>query len=230
MSAVRNRTLAVPAWQRILDVVGATVLTVVLIPCLAIAVLIARFDGPNVLLRQERTGQRGRPFWMLKIRTMRENAEMTTGPTLALPSDPRLIRGGALLRLLHMDEIPQLINVFRGEMSLVGPRPERPVFVRQYLESVPGYDQRERLPPGMTGLAQIRLGYQASPEAKLVLDIEFIERRSAMLYLRVIACTPFAILRQIFRARRTDVDDAVVIDLRDDIPAEDSRPQVRAQY
>ena len=158
----------------------------ILIPALPLMLLVAlgvrlTSSGP-VVYRQERVGERGRTFQLLKFRTMRVDAEAETGPVWAAAADdPRITRLGRFLRKTRLDELPQLINVVRGEMSFVGPRPERPHFVNALRQVIPFYDERHTVPPGITGWAQIRCGYGASiedAERKLQFDLYYIKHMS----------------------------------------------------
>jgi hypothetical protein len=129
---------------------------------------------------------------MYKIRTMQHDAETDSGPVWTRPKDPRVTSVGRLLRKFHLDEIPQLINVLRGEMSLIGPRPERPEFVEVLRKSIPGYMSRLAVRPGITGLAQLNLPPDTDLESvrrKLVLDLEYVERASFLLDCRLLMCT-----------------------------------------
>src|SRR5262249_35681628 len=138
------------------DVVLGTLALAVALPVMAvIAAAIAVTSGRPVLYRQERMGLDGRRFRMLKFRTMRLDAEAITGPRWATPDDPRRTTLGTLLRAWSLDELPQLFNVLRGDMSLVGPRPERPSFVEDFRRRVPGYMLRHKVKAGITGWAQI---------------------------------------------------------------------------
>jgi lipopolysaccharide/colanic/teichoic acid biosynthesis glycosyltransferase len=123
----------------------------------------------------------GRPFHIVKFRTMVADAEKATGPTWAAPNDPRVTRIGRILRPARLDELPQLWNVLRGQMSLVGPRPERPHFVSQFVRQIPGYRTRLEAVPGITGLAQVENAYDSSEadvRRKLDYDLEYIRRSS----------------------------------------------------
>jgi Undecaprenyl-phosphate glucose phosphotransferase len=142
--------------KRVMDVVLATIALVVLGPLLLlIAVLVRTTSKGPVFYRQERCGLNGRPFYMLKFRTMRVDAEQQTGPVWAKKDDDRRTGLGAFLRKTSLDELPQLINVLKGDMSLVGPRPERPVFIQQFARSIPNYMARHSVKCGITGWAQV---------------------------------------------------------------------------
>ena len=160
-----------------------------------------RLDSPGpVVYRQTRVGEGGRLFELINFRTMVVNAEADTGPVLATAHDPRITRVGRLLRALRLDELPQLINVLRGEMSLVGPRPERPEFVEQFRKTIPGYDLRHLVKPGITGLAQIRGRYDTPAEDKLRYDVAYVFLWSALLDLKIMLQT-FGIMLTPERAR-----------------------------
>jgi lipopolysaccharide/colanic/teichoic acid biosynthesis glycosyltransferase len=161
-------TVAVRVTKRCIDVAGAVVGLLLVWPVLPViaAAIYLQSPGP-VLIRQRRAGQllggeglRFRSFGMLKFRTMRLDAERVSGPVLAAADDPRVLPVGRLLRRSRLDELPQLINVLRGEMSLVGPRPERTELIGQMAAAIPFFEERMRgMKPGLTGLAQISLGY-----------------------------------------------------------------------
>jgi lipopolysaccharide/colanic/teichoic acid biosynthesis glycosyltransferase len=143
-----------------------------------------------VLYRQDRMGLDGQSFRMLKFRTMRVDAEIESGPVWAQAGDPRRTPIGTFLRRFSLDELPQFVNVLRGQMSVVGPRPERPVFVERFRRTVPGYMLRHKVRSGLTGWAQIHgLRGNTSLEKRIALDIEYIERWSFWFDLRIIAST-----------------------------------------
>jgi lipopolysaccharide/colanic/teichoic acid biosynthesis glycosyltransferase len=162
-------------------------------------VLIVRLNsrGPGIF-RQVRVGKRGKAFTMYKLRSMRSDAESATGPAWSpTGGDPRVTRLGFWLRRLHLDELPQLFNVVRGEMSLVGPRPERPEFVEVLAEQLPGYLNRLMVQPGITGLAQINLPPDTdldSVRRKLVLDCEYVRAAGFWLDVRIVLCTALRML------------------------------------
>jgi lipopolysaccharide/colanic/teichoic acid biosynthesis glycosyltransferase len=178
-------------WMRIL----AGLLLVVCGPVMLLAMLLVCLTSPGpALFRQSRLGKDGKLFDVLKIRTMHRDAEKLSGPVLCQPGDSRITPMGRLLRFLHLDELPQLINVIRGEMCLVGPRPERPeIIARNGLdEIVPDFAKRTWVLPGVTGLAQINLPADQSAECvipKVKLDLEYIHSASAGLDLRILLCT-----------------------------------------
>ncbi|HWG55190.1 MAG TPA: sugar transferase [Gaiellaceae bacterium] len=173
--------------KRIFDLVVASVgivLTAPLWPLIAFAV--SRTPGP-IVFRQLRLGEGGKPFTIFKFRTMRADAE-AHGAVWAAERDPRITRAGAFLRKTRLDELPQLVNVLRGEMSIVGPRPERPEFVPQLQEALPFWSRRHLVKPGITGWAQVRRGYTADAEGtaeKLAYDLWYLRHRSLVLDLAI---------------------------------------------
>ncbi len=166
----------------------ALLLAAPLMLLIALAIKLAS-RGP-VLYRQERMGLDGQRFWMLKFRTMEVDAEAETGPVWAAPGDPRRTRLGKILRSWSLDELPQLFNVFKGEMSLVGPRPERPVFVEQFRRQIPRYMLRHKVKSGITGWAQVN-GWRGSTslEKRIEYDLYYIERWSLAFDLRILWLT-----------------------------------------
>jgi exopolysaccharide biosynthesis polyprenyl glycosylphosphotransferase len=153
---------------------------------IGLAVLLG--SGSPVFYRQFRVGKEQRQFSLVKFRTMVRDAE-EEGPVLAVPGDRRITAIGGFLRRSRMDELPQLWNVVRGEMSLVGPRPERPEFVRQYIASDPSYAERFRIRPGITGLAQVSSYYATAPSVKLRFDLMYMYHQSLRLDLQIVART-----------------------------------------
>jgi exopolysaccharide biosynthesis polyprenyl glycosylphosphotransferase len=150
--------------------------------------------GRPLLYRQVRVGARGELFRMVKFRTMHEDAERDSGPRLAAAADPRVIPACRWVRATRMDELPQLWNVLRGEMSLVGPRPERPELTVQFEAEIPGYAQRYELPPGLTGLAQIHGRYHTDAEYKLGYDLQYLVNWSPVLDLEILVRTVWVVL------------------------------------
>jgi len=186
---------------RSLDVFLSALFLLLSLPVtLLIATLVLATSGLPLFYRGERLGLGGRGFTMLKFRTLRRGAEARLGPYLG----PELVartraettRVGTWLRATQLDEIPQLWNVLRGDMSLVGPRPIRPRFFEELALELPAYWQRLVVRPGLTGFAQMRRGYETSMAEKLAHDLEWIADRSIRLYLRTLAATAWRILRQ----------------------------------
>ena len=201
MPFVALRTHAVPLYRlrlkRLFDLVALALMTPIAIVIVGAAALYARIvAGKGIIFRQERIGRRGRPFTVLKFRTMILDAEAHTGPTLATEDDPRVLKGMRWFRAARLDELPQLWNVVRGEMSLVGPRPERAEFVDQFEQLMPGYNRRHDIPPGITGLAQIRGRYQTDPGFKLGHDLQYIVNWSPILDLMILAQTVAVMARR----------------------------------
>jgi lipopolysaccharide/colanic/teichoic acid biosynthesis glycosyltransferase len=176
----------------VFDIIFATVLLAVSAPAIGVLVLLVRLTsrGPGIF-KQIRVGLNGKPYEMYKIRTMTIDAEKS-GFAWCTPRDNRITRIGAVLRALHLDELPQLYNVARGEMSLVGPRPERPEFVTLLTPIVPDYQHRLAVRPGITGLAQVNLPPDTdghSVHRKQVVDLQYVARCSVWLDLRILAAT-----------------------------------------
>jgi len=174
---------SIPRYHRLLkrcfDLGGAMILLILTSPIMLIAALaILISDGRPILYRQERVGRNMAPFRIVKFRTMIKNAEEQSGPILASEDDPRITALGHKMRKFRIDELPQIINILRGEMSFIGPRPERSAFVEEYLEKIPGYSERYRIKPGVTGLAQINGGYATTPERKLKYDLMYLYHQS----------------------------------------------------
>lgn len=180
-----------------LDVVIATGLLLITGPIMLLVALAVRLTshGPAIY-SQVRLGRHGRPFRIYKFRTMWHNCERHSGACWSLPGDSRVTPVGRFLRLSHLDELPQLFNVILGQMSLVGPRPERPEFVPQLKEAIPHYESRLQIRPGVTGLAQVQLPADTdlnSVRRKLTYDLWYIQHRSLWLDVRLIACTAFKV-------------------------------------
>jgi lipopolysaccharide/colanic/teichoic acid biosynthesis glycosyltransferase len=193
----RNRDVAL----RALDVALAAALLLVTLPLTAgIAVAILVTSGMPVLYRGERVGRGGRTFRMLKFRTLRRGAEdrlgAYLGPELVERTRVEVTGLGRWLRASQLDELPQFWNVLAGDMSFVGPRPIRPRFFEELAAELPAYWQRLVVRPGLTGLAQVRHGYEASMAEKLAHDLEWIADRSVPLYVRTVAATAWRVLRQ----------------------------------
>lgn len=183
--------------KRVFDLAASSVLLVVALPLMIVTAVAIRLESPGpIIYRQVRTGRAGRPFTVLKFRSMRVDAEKD-GAQWARPGDARVTRVGRVIRKLRIDELPQIINVLRGEMSFVGPRPERPEFVAKLKEQIPFYDLRHSVKPGLTGWAQVRYSYGASVEdarTKLQFDLYYVKNHSLFLDILILFETVRVIL------------------------------------
>lgn len=210
----RYRTTPAPL-KRVFDLLLALVLAVVLAPLFGAAMLAVKlFGGPGpVFFSQRRVGEGGSEFTLHKLRTMREDAETAEAPRWSSDDDPRRTRVGGLLRHTHLDELPQLWNVVRNEMSVVGPRPERRQFVRGLERTLPFYDRRLLVKPGLTGWAQVSCGYAGSEAGtawKLSYDLFYLKHRSAVFDLLIAVETLAVPLRDLRRPRQRG-DGALVL-------------------
>ena len=199
---MRVRDVALRGWMRFLkralDIAVSWSLLVLLSPWLLLMSFLVKLTSPHgpVLHVQERVGLDGRPFYMLKFRSMRPDAEAESGPVWAVPNDPRRTRLGGLIRRFSLDEFPQLINVLVGEMSLVGPRPERPEFVAQFSNLVPRYRERHMEKAGMTGWAQVNgLRGQTSIVERTEYDLFYVETWSLAFDIKILLKTMAAVIR-----------------------------------
>jgi lipopolysaccharide/colanic/teichoic acid biosynthesis glycosyltransferase len=186
-------------WKGVVDRIFAAILLIPCLPITVILILLVRLtsSGPGIY-RQCRVGKNGRKFFIYKIRTMIHNAEVRTGPVWTKAQDARITSLGHVLRKFHLDEFPQLFNVLKGEMSLVGPRPERPEFVEVLVKQIPDYSNRVVVCPGITGLAQLNLPPDSdlnSVRRKLVLDLEYVQHGSLYLDICLLICTLMRIFK-----------------------------------
>lgn len=220
------KTMLGKVCKRSLDIVGAFVGLVLTLPVWLILPILIKLDsrGPvfytqvrvginrrkktrRFFQKEEDTERRrrerrrqdymGKTFKVIKFRTMRHMAEKDTGPVWATRNDPRITRLGSLMRKTRLDELPQLFNILKGEMSLVGPRPERPAFVRELVGQVEGYSDRLSVKPGLTGLAQVESGYDSSVSSvaeKVMYDLEYIRKQSVVMDLRILCKTVIVVL------------------------------------
>ena len=188
-----------PTWfgtlKRIVDVAGSLVLLVLLSPVLLLIALgILLTMGWPVLYVQKRSGRDLHPFRLYKFRTMVRDAERASGPVLASEDDARITPFGRFLRTYRLDELPQLVNILLGQMSFVGPRPERPHFVERYLAEIPGYRERFRIKPGVTGLAQVSGDYATTAERKLKYDLIYLYHQTLSMDLQILVDTARVVL------------------------------------
>ena len=182
-------------FKRLTDLLFTLLLLPALLPLLVVvAVWQLVVAGRPLLYRQERVGKDGRIFELVKFRTMVVDAEQTTGPVLSDREDPRVIQKSVWLRRSRLDELPQLWNILKGEMSLVGPRPERPEMTATYEREIPGYGRRHEFPPGITGLAQVQGRYHTDAEYKLGYDIQYLVNWSPILDLEILAKTVLVVV------------------------------------
>jgi len=184
--------------KRVCDVLIASLLLLLTAPLMALTALLITADSKGgVIYRQDRTGAFGRTFTVFKFRSMRADAEIGDNPRWAQVGDPRITRVGRFIRATRIDELPQLANILLGDMSLVGPRPERPHFVQQLSQAIPFYDQRSYVKPGLTGWAQVNYPYGASIQdarEKLAYDLYYLKHRSFWLDLRILLATVRVVL------------------------------------
>jgi exopolysaccharide biosynthesis polyprenyl glycosylphosphotransferase len=184
--------------KRTFDILVAAVLLVITTPVIALASLLIAFEGGGpVVYRQERIGIRGRPFTVYKLRSMAHNAEKDGQATWASKDDTRITRVGKHIRRMRIDELPQLLNVLKGEMSFVGPRPERPEFVAMLTDQIPYYAVRHSVKPGLTGWAQVRYSYGATVEQsvrKLEYDLYYVKNHTLLLDLLILLETVRVVL------------------------------------
>jgi lipopolysaccharide/colanic/teichoic acid biosynthesis glycosyltransferase len=148
--------------------------------------------GP-VFYKQERVGLNGKRFEIIKLRSMRTDAEKN-GPQWAAKNDPRVTRVGKFIRKTRIDELPQLINILRGDMSLIGPRPERPVFTEKFDKEIPGFKKRLLVKPGLTGWAQVNGGYEMTPAEKFELDMFYIQNQSFKMDMQILFRTVWVVV------------------------------------
>ena len=185
--------------KRLFDVLAGTILLVATLPAMGIVALLIAFEGGGpVIYRQERVGFGGRPFTMLKFRSMAADAERDGKAAWAAVNDVRVTRVGRVLRQTRIDELPQLVNVVKGDMSLVGPRPERPAFVSMLSDRIPFYDVRHSVKPGITGWAQVRYCYGATIEQsvkKLEYDLYYVKNHTIFLDFMILLETVRVVLR-----------------------------------
>lgn len=183
--------------KRLTDLTTVLLLSPLLLALVALTAVYVRVRaGSHVLFWQTRVGVGGRAFQMVKFRTMRPDAEEDGRARLADVADDRVVPGCEFLRSTRLDELPQLWNILRGEMGLVGPRPERPELTRKFEASIPGYSRRHEVPPGITGLAQIHGRYHTDAEYKLGYDLQYLVNWSPVLDLEILARTVLVIVRR----------------------------------
>lgn len=167
--------------KRCLEIIFSLLLLILTSPLILCIGILVKMESPGpIFYKQERIGMGNKPFMILKIRSMRNDAEKK-GPQWANQNDPRVTKMGAFIRKTRIDELPQLINVLKGEMAIIGPRPERKIFIDQFEKEIPDFQMRILVKPGLTGWAQINGGYNITPREKFELDMYYIENESLKL-------------------------------------------------
>ena len=175
--------------KRAFDIVASfCAILICFIPMIFIAIAVVLDSEGGAVYSQERLGKNGKPFMLYKFRTMRIDAEKN-GAQWAAANDDRCTKVGTFLRKTRLDELMQLINIFKGDMSIVGPRPERKIFYDEFATYIDGFEKRLLIKPGLTGLAQISGGYDLKPEEKIIPDVEYIETRNIWLDIKIILKT-----------------------------------------
>ena len=181
-----NGNILFDVYQRVLDIVLSVIGLLIGIPLMVIfGILIKVEDNGPITYKQERLGKGGKKFYIYKLRSMRTDAEKF-GAQWAEKDDPRITKVGKFIRKTRIDEIPQLFNILKGDMSIIGPRPERPSFTEEFNQEIPGFINRLAVKPGLTGWAQVNGGYEITPREKLIEDIYYIENRSVLLDLKIL--------------------------------------------
>lgn len=181
--------------KRFYDIALAVAGLILTSPLLLIAAVAIKFDSPGpVIYKQDRVGQHEGLFKIYKLRTMRTDAEQHTGPVLATENDSRITKVGKYLRAARLDEVPQFLNILKGDMSFVGPRPERPSFVEDFKKQIPYYSERFKVKPGMTGLAQVSGFYATTARNKLKFDLIYVHHQSILMDLKIMFQTVKVVL------------------------------------
>ncbi|SJZ49572.1 sugar transferase [Selenihalanaerobacter shriftii] len=181
--------------KRLLDIIVSVLGLILTLPIMLIVAIAIKIDTPGpIIFKQSRLGLNGEEFIIYKFRSMVKNAEAETGPVWAKKNDPRITKVGHFIRKRRIDELPQFLNILKGEMSLVGPRPERPVFIDKFSKNYTDFRDRLLIKPGITGLAQVTGGYELSPHQKVRLDIFYIKKRGLLLDIKVLLKTVLIII------------------------------------
>lgn len=187
-------SMVYPIVKRSFEIFFSLALLIFTLPVLLLSAIAIKLESPGpVFYKQERVGLRGKKFWIVKLRSMRTDAEKN-GPQWAAKNDPRVTQVGKFIRKTRIDELPQIINVLNGDMSLIGPRPERDVFTEQFEEEIPGFKKRLLVKPGLTGWAQVTGGYEATPREKWEQDMYYIQNQSIALDVRILFRTVWVVL------------------------------------
>lgn len=192
--SIVNDSFLFKIYHRVLDIMIGIVGLVISIPILIIfGIMIKKEDGGPIFYKQDRLGKDGKVIFIYKLRSMRVDAEKN-GAVWAEKNDPRITKVGRFIRKTRIDEIPQFLNILKGEMSIIGPRPERPTLTMEFNEKIPGFINRLVVKPGLTGYAQVNGGYDISPEDKIKDDLYYIRNRSLFLDLGILLKTVKVVL------------------------------------
>lgn len=187
--SIVNDSFLFKIYHRILDIIISIIGLVISIPMIIVfGFLIKKEDGGPIFYKQDRLGKDGKIIFIYKLRSMRINSE-TNGAIWAEKNDPRITKVGKFIRKTRIDEIPQFLNILKGEMSIIGPRPERPTLTMEFNDEIPGFINRLVVKPGLTGYAQVHGGYEISPEDKIKEDLYYIKNRSVFLDLSILLKT-----------------------------------------
>lgn len=177
-------------FKRFLDIIGSLMLLIPsIIPMLIFGILIKLETPGKMFYSQERVGYMGKPIYITKLRSMFQDAEKKSGAMWAVKNDARVTKIGSFIRKTRIDELPQLFSVLKGDLSLIGPRPERPMFTEEFSKDIPGFEQRLRITPGLSGWAQVNGGYDATPAEKLNDDLFYIEHVNPWLDFKILWMT-----------------------------------------
>lgn len=180
--------------KRLFDFFASLIaIIILLVPMIIIGILVKLTSKGPILYKQERLGKNGKPFKLVKFRSMRVDAEANGAQWSQGDDDPRITKFGRFMRKARIDELPQLFTILSGKMSIVGPRPEREVFYNEFEKYIHGFRERLKVKPGLTGLAQVSGGYDLKPEEKIIYDIEYIKKRSIWMDIKVIFKTVLVI-------------------------------------
>ncbi|MBM6741241.1 sugar transferase [Enterococcus gallinarum] len=183
---IKNKKIVYRISKQIFDILFSIVIGITVFPIVFVFCILILIESPgSPIYQQKRVGLKGKEFTLYKLRSMRNNAEIN-GAQWADKNDKRITGIGKFIRKTRIDELPQLINVFKGEMSFIGPRPERKIFIDEFLKTIPDFNDRLLVKPGLTGWAQVNGGYEITPQEKLELDMYYIENRSFLLDLKII--------------------------------------------
>jgi exopolysaccharide biosynthesis polyprenyl glycosylphosphotransferase len=175
--------------KRLMDLMISIIGLFITLPVILVVAIFIKIESPGpIFFYQERVGYKGKTFQIIKLRSMKIDAEKN-GPQWASKNDNRVTKVGSFIRKTRIDELPQFINVIKGDMSLIGPRPERPVFTEEFNKEIPGFINRLAVKPGLTGWAQINGGYEISPKEKLIYDLEYINKANIWLDIKIVLLT-----------------------------------------